>query len=129
MKVYEKSYHTQEKRLATSLDRIDALMNEKSNLEVAHNDLLQNFEYLRQDKEKLSVENDTIKIEIKELRNQLDHIKLKVINKFDDPKSSGNSFIEPTMNAIEEQHESEDSIKVIEVSDDDEEEEMDINDQ
>lgn len=104
-------------------------MNEKSNLEVAHNDLLQNFEYLRQDKEKLSVENDTIKIEIKELRNQLDHIKLKVINKFDDPKSSGNSFIEPTMNAIEEQHESEDSIKVIEVSDDDEEEEMDINDQ
>ena len=85
MQVYEKSYHTQEKKLATSLDRMDALDNEKNNIEVAHNDLLQEFTVLRQEKDKLVIDNNTFRVETDELRNQLTHLKMTVIKQFDEP--------------------------------------------
>lgn len=36
MKMYETSYHTQEKNLLAQLDRVDQLQNDKRNLETAH---------------------------------------------------------------------------------------------
>jgi hypothetical protein len=69
MRVYEKSYHTQEKRLSASMDRIDALTAEKSNVEVAHNDLLKDYTSIRQEKDKLSIENAAQNTELEELRS------------------------------------------------------------
>ena len=64
MRVYEQSYHTQEKRLQSSLDRIDVLMTEKSNVEAAHTDLIIDFNHMRHENEKFTIENNTYKAEI-----------------------------------------------------------------
>ena len=49
MKMYETSYHTQEKNLQAQLDRVDLLQNDKRNLEVAHQDLITDFNMLKKD--------------------------------------------------------------------------------
>ena len=71
MRVYEQSYHTQEKRLQSSMDRIDVLNVEKCNIEAAHTDLILDFNQLRHENEKLNVENTTFKAEVDTLTSQV----------------------------------------------------------
>lgn len=58
LKVYEQSYHSQEKRLQQSLDKVDSLTHEKNNIEIAHNELIMEFTTLRHEKEKLTMETN-----------------------------------------------------------------------
>lgn len=83
MRLYEKSYHTQEKRLQASLNRVDALQAEKENIEAAHTDLIIDYNQVKQQNENYTVENKAMKIQVEELTTQVAHLKKQIIYQYD----------------------------------------------
>ena len=85
MRMYEQSYHTQERRLQAALDRVDVLFGEKNNIEQAHIDLLDEFKNLKLANEKTMILNRTLKLEVEELSNQKEHLKTSIIGQYQKP--------------------------------------------
>ena len=57
------------------MNRLDELMLEKDNIEVAHKDLINDFSFLKHDREIAIIKNKTMQKEIDELTNQVSHLK------------------------------------------------------
>ena len=72
MKMYEQSYHTQEKRLQSALDRCDDLFNEKNNIEQVHVDLVSEYNNSKKANEKLTIYNRTLSLEVQGLQTRAD---------------------------------------------------------
>ena len=85
MRMYEQSYHTQERRLQAALDRVDILFGEKNNIEQAHIDLIDEFKNLKTSNEKTIILNRTLKLEVEELCNQKEHLKTSIIGQYQNP--------------------------------------------
>tara|TARA_B110000285_G_C15121273_1_gene617292 strand:- start:1372 stop:1587 length:216 start_codon:yes stop_codon:yes gene_type:complete len=64
MKMYEQSYHTQEKRLQAALDNAEDLFEEKNNIEQVHLDLVSEFNEARKENETLQFENRSLSLEV-----------------------------------------------------------------
>ena len=86
MRMYEQSYHTQERRLQAALDRVDTLFGEKNNIEQAHIDLLDEFKNIKMSNEKTIILNRTLKLEVEELCNQKEHLKISIISQYQKPE-------------------------------------------
>jgi predicted nucleic acid-binding Zn-ribbon protein len=65
--------------LKNSLERIDDLTVEMTNIETAHNDLLSEFQIMKRKNEKLSMQNKTLESEVHEITNQSENLKKQII--------------------------------------------------
>ena len=83
MRMYEQSYHTQEKRLKASLDRCDQTITEKQNIETAHQDLVTDYHQLRSKNDHYSMDNRRLKLEVEELNSRIDHLKKTLLNQYE----------------------------------------------
>ena len=127
MRVYEQSYHTQEKKFQSSLDRIDVLTTEKCNVDAAHTDLIIDFNQLRYENEKLLVENTTNKSEVEILTKQVAHLKKSVIMQFNTPRNQEGH--QKKINLHPGQSDSDSDSKIIQLSDSDGSDDAGQNDQ
>lgn len=88
MKMYEQSYHTQEKRLQAALDNAEDLFEEKNNIEQVHLDLVSEFNEARKENETLQFENRSLSLEVQGLTAQTNQLKKQVIDGFADGTDS-----------------------------------------
>ena len=61
------------------MDRCDQTMTEKNNIETAHQDLIQDYNQLRDKKDKQGMQNRTMKLEVEEMNNRIEHLKKTIL--------------------------------------------------
>lgn len=69
--------------MKASLDRCDQTMTEKNNIETAHNDLLLDYNHLRNENDDYSMDNRRLKLEVEELNSRIEHLKRTILNQYE----------------------------------------------
>ena len=58
-------------------------MTEKNNIETAHNDLLLDYNHLRNENDDYSMDNRRLKLEVEELNSRIEHLKRTILNQYE----------------------------------------------
>jgi len=58
-------------------------MTEKNNIETAHQDLIQDYNQLRDKSDKQGMQNRTMKLEAEEMNNRIEHLKKTILRQYE----------------------------------------------